>query len=125
MLRTIMTAALLLALPLTTAGCGQGSTSAAQSSREDTHQTDGTYQADDQGRVSGSENDRDKDRDQDRSDLGDDLKKAGEDLTRDAKDAARDAGDAAKGVLDGVTDDPNENSSLNAGNSSDPPVENK
>lgn len=121
MLRTIMTAALLLALPLTAAGCGQGGTSAAQSSREDTHQTDGTYQADDQGRVSGSDQDKDKDG----TDLGDDLKKAGEDLTRDAKDAARDAGDAAKDVLDGVTDDPNENSSLNAGNSSDPPVENK
>lgn len=117
MLRTIMTAALLLALPLTAAGCGQGGTAADHDSRTETHQTDGVYQADDQGRVSGT--------DRDRTDLGEDLEQAGEDLTRDAKDAAKDAGDAAKGVLDGMTDDPNENSSLNAGNSADPPVENR
>lgn len=121
MLRTIMTAALLLALPLTATGCGsdKNASSATHSGREETHQTDGTYRADSQGRVNGS---GDK---QDQSDLGEDLKKAGEDLTRDAKKAAKDAGDAAEGVLNGVTDDPNKNSSLNAGNSSDPPVEEK
>lgn len=150
MLRSIMTAALILSLSLTAAGCGgnnNASTAAhrwndgannAQTQQNlarggplDGRNTDGTYYADGNGRVNGYRADS---ADGSRTSLGNGLTNAGEDLARGAGDAARGVGDAVEDALDGMTGttnnknrnntNPAANSGINAGNSVNPPVNN-
>ena len=133
MLRTIMTAALILSLSLTVAGCGannNASTAAnrwndgannAQTQRNtargstDNRTTDGSYYADRTGRVDGYNTDSADGR---RTDLGDGLTNtdnsmtnagngitnAGNGLANAGQDLARGAGNAARGVGDAVED---------------------
>ena len=149
MLRSIMTAALILSLSLTAAGCGannNASTAAhrwndgvnnAQTQQNlarggplDGRDTDGTYYADGNGRVNGY---RANSADGSRTSLGNGLTNAGEDLARGAGAAARGVGDAVEDALDGMTGtnnnnnnntNPAANSGINAGNSVNPPVNN-
>lgn len=149
MLRSIMTAALILSLSLTAAGCGannNASTAAhrwndgvnnAQTQQNlarggplDGRDTDGTYYADGNGRVNGY---RANSADGSRTSLGSGLTNAGEDLARGAGAAARGVGDAVEDALDGMTGtnnnnnnntNPAANSGINAGNSVNPPVNN-
>ena len=150
MLRSIMTAALILSLSLTAAGCGannNASTAAhrwndgannAQTQQNlarggplDGRNTDGTYYADGNGRVNGY---RANSADGSRTSLGRGLTNAGEDLARGAGAAARGVGDAVEDALDGMTGTTNNNnrnntntaanSGINAGNSVNPPVNN-
>ena len=150
MLRSIMTAALILSLSLTAAGCGannNASTAAhrwndgannAQTQQNlarggplDGRNTDGTYYADGNGRVNGY---RANSADGSRTSLGSGLTNAGEDLARGAGAAARGVGDAVEDALDGMTGTTNNNnrnnpntaanSGINAGNSVNPPVNN-
>lgn len=149
MLRSIMTAALILSLSLTAAGCGannNASTAAhrwndgvnnAQTQQNlarggplDGRDTDGTYYADGNGRVNGYRADS---ADGSRTSLGSGLTNAGEDLARGAGAAARGVGDAVEDALDGMTGtnnnnnnntNPAANSGINAGNSVNPPVNN-
>ena len=150
MLRSIMTAALILSLSLTAAGCGannNASTAAhrwndgantAQTQQNlarggplDGQNTDGTYYADGNGRVNGY---RANSADGSRTSLGNGLTNAGEDLARGAGAAARGVGDAVEDALDGMTGTTNNNnrnntntaanSGINAGNSVNPPVNN-
>ena len=150
MLRSIMTAALILSLSLTAAGCGannNASTAAhrwndgannAQTQQNlarggplDGRNTDGTYYADGNGRVNGY---RANSADGSRTSLGSGLTNAGEDLARGAGAAARGVGDAVEDALDGMTGttnnnhrhntNPAANSGINAGNSVNPPVNN-
>ena len=153
MLRSIMTAALILSLSLTAAGCGannDASTAAhrwndgannAQTQQNlarggplDGRNTDGTYYADGNGRVNGY---RANSADGSRTSLGNGLTNAGEDLARGAGAAARGVGDAVEDALDGMTGttnnnnntsnnntNPAANSGINAGNSVNPPVNN-
>ena len=150
MLRSIMTAALILSLSLTAAGCGannNASTAAhrwndgannAQTQQNlarggplDGRNTDGTYYADGNGRVNGY---RANSADGSRTSLGSGLTNAGEDLARGAGAAARGVGDAMEDALDGMTGTTNNNnrnntntaanSGINAGNSVNPPVNN-
>lgn len=149
MLRSIMTAALILSLSLTAAGCGannNASTAAhrwndgvnnAQTQQNlarggplDGRNTDGTYYADGNGRVNGY---RANSADGSRTSLGNGLTNAGEDLARGAGAAARGVGDAVEDALDGMTGtnnnnnnntNPAANSGINAGNSVNPPVNN-
>ena len=150
MLRSIMTAALILSLSLTAAGCGannNASTAAhrwndgannAQTQQNlarggplDGRNTDGTYYADGNGRVNGY---RANSADGSRTSLGSGLTNAGEDLVRGAGAAARGVGDAVEDALDGMTGTTNNNnrnntntaanSGINAGNSVNPPVNN-
>lgn len=133
MLRTIMTAALILSLSLTVAGCGannNASTAAnrwndgannAQTQRNtargdaDNRTTDGGYYADGTGRVDGYNTDS---ADGSRTNLGNSpanagngmtnagngLANAGNDLANAGQDLARGAGNAARGVGDAVED---------------------
>lgn len=133
MLRTIMTAALILSLSLTVAGCGannNASTAAnrwndgannAQTQRNtargstDNRTTDGSYYADRTGRVDGYNTDSADGR---RTNLGDGLTNpdnsmtnagngitnAGNGLANAGQDLARGAGNAARGVGDAVED---------------------
>lgn len=149
MLRSIMTAALILSLSLTAAGCGannNASTAAhrwndgvnnAQTQQNlarggplDGRNSDGTYYADGNGRVNGYRADS---ADGSRTSLGSGLTNAGEDLARGAGAAARGVGDAVEDALDGMTGtnnnnnnntNPAANSGINAGNSVNPPVNN-
>lgn len=153
MLRSIMTAALILSLSLTAAGCGannDASTAAhrwndgannAQTQQNlarggplDGRNTDGTYYADGNGRVNGY---RANSADGSRTSLGNGLTNAGEDLARGAGAAAQGVGDAVEDALDGMTGttnnnnntsnnntNPAANSGINAGNSVNPPVNN-
>lgn len=153
MLRSIMTAALILSLSLTAAGCGannNASTAAhrwndgannAQTQQNlarggplDGRNTDGTYYADGNGRVNGY---RANSADGSRTSLGNGLTNAGEDLARGAGAAAQGVGDAVEDALDGMTGttnnnnntsnnntNPAANSGINAGNSVNPPVNN-
>ena len=150
MLRSIMTAALILSLSLTAAGCGannNASTAAhrwndgannAQTQQNlarggplDGRNTEGTYYADGNGRVNGY---RANSADGSRTSLGSGLTNAGEDLARGAGAAARGVGDAVEDALDGMTGTTNNNnrnntntaanSGINAGNSVNPPVNN-
>ena len=150
MLRSIMTAALIMSLSLTAAGCGannNASTAAhrwndgannAQTQQNlarggplDGRNTDGTYYADGNGRVNGY---RANSADGSRTSLGSGLTNAGEDLARGAGAAARGVGDAVEDALDGMTGTTNNNnrnntntaanSGINAGNSVNPPVNN-
>ena len=153
MLRSIMTAALILSLSLTAAGCGannNASTAAhrwndgannAQTQQNlarggplDGRNSDGTYYADGNGRVNGY---RANSADGSRTSLGNGLTNAGEDLARGAGAAARGVGDAVEDALDGMTGttnnnnntsnnntNPAANSGINAGNSVNPPVNN-
>ena len=150
MLRSIMTAALILSLSLTAAGFGannNASTAAhrwndgannAQTQQNlarggplDGRNTDGTYYADGNGRVNGY---RANSADGSRTSLGSGLTNAGEDLARGAGAAARGVGDAVEDALDGMTGTTNNNnrnntntaanSGINAGNSVNPPVNN-
>lgn len=149
MLRSIMTAALILSLSLTAAGCGannNASTAAhrwndgvnnAQTQQNlarggplDGRDTDGTYYADGNGRVNGY---RANSADGSRTSLGNGLTNAGEDLARGAGAAAQGVGDAVEDALDGMTGtnnnnnnntNPAANSGINAGNSVNPPVNN-
>ena len=150
MLRSIMTAALILSLSLTAAGCGannNASTAAhrwndgannAQTQQNlarggplDGRNTDGTYYADGNGRVNGY---RANSADGSRTSLGSGLTNAGEDLARGAGAAARGVGDAVEDALDGMTGTTNNNnrnntntaanSGINEGNSVNPPVNN-
>ena len=153
MLRSIMTAALILSLSLTAAGCGannNASTAAhrwndgannAQTQQNlarggplDGRNTDGTYYADGNGRVNGY---RANSADGSRTSLGNGLTNAGEDLARGAGAAAQGVGDAVEDALDGMTGTTNNNnntsnnnttpaanSGINAGNSVNPPVNN-
>lgn len=144
-----MTAALILSLSLTAAGCGannNASTAAhrwndgvnnAQTQQNlarggplDGRDTDGTYYADGNGRVNGY---RANSADGSRTSLGNGLTNAGEDLARGAGAAARGVGDAVEDALDGMTGtnnnnnnntNPAANSGINAGNSVNPPVNN-
>ena len=147
MLRSIMTAALILSLSLTAAGCGannNASTAAhrwndgvnnAQTQQNlarggplDGRNSDGTYYADGNGRVNGYRADS---ADGSRTSLGSGLTNAGEDLARGAGAAAQGVGDAVEDALDGMTGtnnnnnnntNPAANSGINAGNSVNPPV---
>ncbi len=137
MIRLLMTAALILSLSLTAAGCGAGRDASATAHRwrdgDHTAQVQrdlargGSYYADGAGRVNGR---RAHSADGRRTSLGEglrsageDLRSAGEDLARGAGDAARSVGDAAEDALDGLTGaNAAPNASLNAGNSADPPV---
>ena len=149
MLRSIMTAALILSLSLTAAGCGannNASTAAhrwndgvnnAQTQQNlarggplDGRNSDGTYYADGNGRVNGY---RANSADGSRTSLGNGLTNAGEDLARGAGAAAQGVGDAVEDALDGMTGtnnnnnnntNPAANSGINAGNSVNPPVNN-
>ena len=148
-----MTAALILSLSLTAAGCGannNASTAAhrwndgannAQTQQNlarggplDGRNTDGTYYADGNGRVNGY---RANSADGSRTSLGNGLTNAGEDLARGAGAAAQGVGDAVEDALDGMTGttnnnnntsnnntNPAANSGINAGNSVNPPVKN-
>ncbi len=129
MLRSIMTAALILSLSLTAAGCGannNASTAAhrwndgvnnAQTQQNlarggplDGRNTDGTYYADGNGRVNGY---RANSADGSRTSLGNGLTNAGEDLARGAGAAARGVGDAVEDALDGMTGTTNNNNRNN------------
>ena len=149
MLRSIMTAALILSLSLTAAGCGANNNASTAAHRwndgvnnAQTQQnlarggplegrnSDGTYYADGNGRVNGYRADS---ADGSRTSLGSGLTNAGEDLARGAGAAARGVGDAVEDALDGMTGtnnnnnnntNPAANSGINAGNSVNPPVNN-
>lgn len=149
MLRSIMTAALILSLSLTAAGCGANNNASTAAHRWndgvnntqtqqnlarggplDGRDTDGTYYADGNGRVNGY---RANSADGSRTSLGNGLTNAGEDLARGAGAAARGVGDAVEDALDGMTGtnnnnnnntNPAANSGINAGNSVNPPVNN-
>lgn len=151
MLRSIMTAALILSLSLTAAGCGannNASTAAhrwndgannAQTQQNmargtlDGRNGDGTYYADGNGRVNGY---RAHSADGSRTSLGKGLANAGEDLARGAGAAARGVGDAVEDTLDGMTgtttnnnnrnntNNNNNNNTNTAANSVNPPVNN-
>ena len=129
MLRSIMTAALILSLSLTAAGCGannNASTAAhrwndgannAQTQQNlarggplDGRNTDGTYYADGNGRVNGY---RANSADGSRTSLGNGLTNAGEDLARGARAAAQGVGDAVEDALDGMTGTNNNNNTSN------------
>lgn len=114
MLRNVMTAALVLALGLTAAGCS--SSTAGTSARDWTNQDrtldaqnesrgplrDGRYTADQDGRVRGYDartNDSAA-----RRNAAAQARQAGEDAVDGVKDAARSIGDAAEDALDDVTD---------------------
>ncbi len=149
MLRSIMTAALILSLSLTAAGCGANNNASTAAHRWndgvnnaqiqqnlarggplDGRDTDGTYYADGNGRVNGY---RANSADGSRTSLGNGLTNAGEDLARGAGAAAQGVGDAVEDALDGMTGtnnnnnnntNPAANSGINAGNSVNPPVNN-
>ena len=118
MRRTLITAALILAIGLSAAGCGAqnagtaayrwNSQNSAESQQDlargapESHT--GAYHADEDGRV-------DDFREGHRSEhTEDDLKKAGEDLMKGAEDAGKSIGKATEEVLDGMTGTPKNSS---------------
>lgn len=118
MKRSLMAAALILALGLTAAGCGaqNAGTAAYRWNSQNSAETQqdlargapqertGAYHADEKGRV-------DDFRDKHRSEhTEDDLKKAGEDLMKGAEDAGKSIGKATEEVLDGMTGTPKNSS---------------
>ena len=117
MVRKLMTAALILTLGLTAAGCGGTNTSTAahrwnnqnnalvqqnQARGPMDDRTDGTYYADGSGSVNGY-NTEGYTGSSTLTTTGRGLANAGEDLARGAKDAARGVGDAVEDTLDGMT----------------------
>lgn len=94
MARKLMTAALILTLAFTAAGCGTKNAGASARNWVDgydrTYEASGNsrYTADSQGRVQGY--------DTPGSDAANDIKNAGRDAVNDAKNAGRDAANAAK-----------------------------
>lgn len=117
MVRKLMTAALILTLGLTAAGCGGTNTSTAAHRWNNQNnalvqqneargplddRTDGTYSADGSGRVNGY-NTEGYTGSSTLTTTGRGLANAGEDLTRGATDAARSVGDAVEDTLDGMT----------------------
>lgn len=117
MVRKLMTAALILTLGLTAAGCGGTNTSTA-AHRWNTQnnalvqqneargplddRTDGTYYADGSGSVNGY-NTEGYTGSSTLTNTGRGLANAGEDLAQGAKDAAQGVGDAVEDTLDGMT----------------------
>ena len=115
MKKTVITAALILAVALSAAGCGadNAGTSAYRWNNAQTQQdlargapeaSDGRYHADDRGRVD------DFRKDSKAEHTEDDLKKAGEDLMQGAKDAGTSIGKATEETLDGMTGTPKNSS---------------
>ena len=115
MRKTLITAALILAVALSAAGCGaenagtsayrwNGTQSQQDLSRGTTEDRDGAYHADKKGRVDGFRKDGKAEHTED------DLKKAGEDLMNGAKDAGKSIGKAAEETLDGLTGTPKNSS---------------
>ena len=115
MKKSLMAAALILALGLTAAGCGAGNagTAAYRWNNAETQQDlargapedrDGAYHADKNGRVDGFRQDQKGDHTEN------DLKKAGEDLMQGAKDAGKSIGKATEETLDGLTGTPKNSS---------------
>lgn len=117
MVRKLMTAALILTLGLTAAGCSGTNTSTAahrwnnqnnalvqqnQARGPLDDRTDGTYYADGSGSVNGY-NTEGYTGSSTLTTTGRGLANAGEDLARGAKDAARGVGDAVEDTLDGMT----------------------
>lgn len=115
MSRIIMTAALVLALGLTAAGCGANNNASTAAHRwsdgaynaqtqqglsRGVGQSNGSYYADRDGRVDGYNA---RSADGSRTSLGNGLTNAGEDLARGAGAAARGVGDAVEDTLDGIT----------------------
>lgn len=147
MSRIIMTAALVLALGLTAAGCGANNNASTAAHRwndgaynaqtqqglsRGVGQSNGSYYADRDGRVDGYNA---RSADGSRTSLGNGLTNAGEDLARGAGAAARGVGDAVEDTLDGITGTnnnanrsgtgntmTNNGSGINAGNSVNPPI---
>ena len=121
MVRKLMTAALILTLGLSVAGCGNkdagtaanrwagtGTNAASQewAIQRETQargplEDSSTYHADRDGRVDGYHA---RTSDGTRGKVGEDLKDAGKDLGDAAKDAARGVGDAAEDTLDAAKD---------------------
>lgn len=119
MIRTVITAALVVVLGLSAAGCG-GTNAATSAHRWNDAQTqqrlargdagernNAAYQAGDDGWVKGFRSDGSGQTTQDQSragramtNAGRGLKDAGEDLAQGAKDAARGVGDAVEDTLD-------------------------
>ena len=115
MKQIVITAALILAVSLSAAGCGadNAGTSAYRWNNAQTQQdlargtpeaSDGRYHADDRGRVD------DFRKDSKAEHTEDDLKKAGEDLMNGARDAGKSIGKAAEETLDGLTGTPKNSS---------------
>ena len=107
MKKSFITAALILAIALSAAGCGTGNagtsayqwngTQSQQELARGTEKQDGTYHADKNGQVDGYRTDGSTDHTENS------LTKAGEDLTQGAKDAGESIGKAAEDTLDGLT----------------------
>ena len=115
MKKTFITAALLLAVALSAAGCGaeNAGTSAYRWNDAQTQQdlargtpedADGKYRADDRGRVDDFRKDGKSEHTED------DLRKAGEDLMQGARDAGQSIGRATEETLDGMTGTPKNSS---------------
>ena len=115
MKKSIITATLILALALSAAGCGadnagtsayrwNGTQSQQDLARGTTEQQDGTYHADQKGRVDGFRTDGKAEHTEN------DLKKAGEDILKGAEDAGKSIGKAAEETLDGLTGTPKNSS---------------
>ena len=115
MRKPLITAALILAVALSAAGCGAGNAGTAAyqwngtQSQQDlargtTEDRDGAYHADGTGRVEGFRKDGKAEHTED------DLKKAGEDLMQGARDAGESIGRAAENTLDGLTGTPKNSS---------------
>lgn len=117
MVRKLMTAALILTLGLTAAGCGGTNTSTAahrwnnqnnalvqqnQARGPLDDRTSGSYYADGSGSVKGYHTEG-YTGSSTLTNTGRGLAGAGEDLARGAKDAARGVGDAVEDTLDGMT----------------------
>ncbi len=116
MARKLMTAALILTLALTAAGCGTKNAGASARNWVDGYDRyyettdDGHYTADNQGRVQGYDartNDTGRDVTDDIKNAGrdaaNDAKNAGRDVANGMKNAARNIGDATEDTLDDMT----------------------
>ncbi|MBR2490273.1 MAG: hypothetical protein IKB65_02190 [Ruminiclostridium sp.] len=115
MRKALISAALILAVALSAAGCGaenagtsayrwNGTQSQQDLARGTPEDHDGRYYADSKGRVDDFQKDGKAEHTED------DLKKAGEDLLKGTEDAGKSIGKATEEVLDGMTGTPKNSS---------------
>lgn len=115
MRKYLITAALILAVGLSAAGCGaqnagtaayqwNGTQAQQDLARGTPEERTGTYHADEDGRVEDFQKDHSSEHTEN------DLKKAGEDIMQGARDAGESIGKAAENTLDGMTGTPKNSS---------------